>query len=141
MFYRLDPEVAGLLGPRTVMDRSTHPPVVHALHYVFDGWPADDLITSFPCFLVTHRMQELITSARATGCHFEGAETTISDQFEDLYPGKEPPSFSWLIIDGVAERDDIGKSVKGSLVVSDRLLEVMKRGRLDYCDVDEVRAH
>jgi len=26
MFYKLDPEVAGHLGPHTVMDTSSHPP-------------------------------------------------------------------------------------------------------------------
>lgn len=41
-FFALEPEVAGGLGPNTVMDRSVHPPRVSHLHYVFDGWMGDD---------------------------------------------------------------------------------------------------
>lgn len=138
MFYKLTPEVAGHLGPGTVLDRSGHPPVVHALHYEFDGWPADDLITAFPCFLVTDRMKELIEGAKASGCSFGFAEVSTSEQFEELHPNRQLPHFSWLLISGMAKRDDCGTSATGSLVVSERLLRAMKGGRLENCDIDEV---
>jgi hypothetical protein len=139
MFYKLDPEVAGHFGPDTVMDTSTHPPIVHSLHYEFDGWPADDLITAYPCFIVTKNMQELIESAKASGCSFGRVRVSRSEQFDELHPGRQLPPFSWLLISGIAQRDDFGTSATGgSLIVSERILQVMQRGRLDHCDVSVV---
>lgn len=138
LFYKLAPEVAGHLGPDTVVDTSTHPPIVHALHYEFDGWPADDLITAFPCFIVTDKMEELIEGTKASGCSFGRVKVSTSEQFEELHPNRQLPQFSWLMISGVAQRDDCGTSAMGSLVVSERLLRAMKRGLLEYCDIDEV---
>lgn len=139
MFYKLDPEVAGHLGSDTVMDRSTHPPIVSALHYEFDGWPADDLITTFPCFIVSERMKQIIENAQASGCSFGRVQTSTSEEFEelkDLHPNQQLPKFSWLIVHGIAQRDDFGTTITGgSIVVSERLLEAMKHGRLDYCDI------
>lgn len=43
-FYSLEPEVAGSLGPGTVMDTAVHPPRVHKLHYESDGWSGDDIL-------------------------------------------------------------------------------------------------
>jgi hypothetical protein len=141
MFYKLDPEVAGHLGSETVMDTSMHPPIVHSLHYEFDGWPADDLVTTFPCFIVTDKMKGLIESAKPSGCNFGSVKVTTSEQFgefEELHEPRTLPRFSWLIIGGVAGRDDFGISTTGSLVVSERILHVMKRARLDNCDVKAV---
>ncbi len=141
MFYELAPEVAGHLGPATVIARSQHPPIVHALQYVFDGWPVDDLIEAFPCFVVTDKMKKLIEGARASGCSFGPVTVTTSEQFdelEELEERQQPralPPFSWLIVNGTAGRDDFGVSAKGSLIVSERILQVLKRGRLDNCDI------
>jgi hypothetical protein len=139
MFYKLQPEVAGHFGPDTEMDTSTHPPIVHALHYEFDGWPAHDLITAFPCFIVTKHMQQLIESANPSGCSFGHVTVSRSEQFEELHPNRRLPPFSWLRIDGTAQRDDFGTNATGgAVIVSERVLQVMKRGRLDHCDVSVV---
>jgi hypothetical protein len=138
MFYKLAPEVAGGLGSDTVFDRSQSPPIVRALHYELDGWPDDDLITSFPCFIVTDRMKKLIEDARASGCCFGAVKVTTSEQFKDFeefHQNQKLPRFSWLIIDGVAHRDDFGLSTDGSLVVSEKALQVLKSGHLDHCDI------
>lgn len=139
MYYKLDPEVAGHLGRDTAMDPSSHPPVVYSLHYEFDGWPADDLVTSFPCFLVTRQMQKVLEGARPSGCSFADLKASTSEEFEELHPGRPLPSFSWLKVSGVAGRDDFGTTPSGgSLIVSDRILKLMKQGRLDNCDITPV---
>lgn len=139
MFYKLDPEVAGHFGPGTIVDRSTHPPIVRSLHYVFDGWLGDEVLTAFPCFIVTRRMQQFIESANPSGCSFEEVIVSRSDQFEELHSDRKLPQFSRLMIHGVAQRDDFGTSATGgSIIVSDKLLQVMKRGQLDHCDVSRV---
>jgi hypothetical protein len=43
-YFYVEPEVAGGLGERTVMDRSTHPPVVKRLHYQLEGWLGDAIL-------------------------------------------------------------------------------------------------
>src|SRR5262245_34304840 len=125
MFYQLNPEVAGHLGPDTVIDRSTHPPIVHVLHYVLDGWPGDDLLTSFPCFIVTERMRKLIENTKASGCTFGPVRISTSEQFAELeqfHPKEQLPEFSWLIIRGVAGRDDFGTTTTGgSIIASERV--------------------
>src|SRR5262245_2669088 len=111
MHYKLSPEVAGHLGDDTVIDSSVHPPIVDALHYEFDGWPEDDLIESFPCYIVTDRMRAMIEAAQATGCRFGQVKISTSEQFEEFrefHMQKSLPRFWWLIVEGVARRDDFG---------------------------------
>ncbi len=135
MFYELAPEVAGHLGPGTVLDKTRHPPIVQVLHYEFDGWEGDELIEAFPCFIVTETMRRRIESAEANGCQFGRVKVSRSEEFEELHKGRQLPPFVWLIVNGVAGQDDFGTSADGSLVVSERILQVMKAGRLDHCDV------
>lgn len=136
MFYKLDPEVAGHFGLGTKLDASTHPPIVRSLHYVFDGWLGDELLTAFPCFIVTEHMRQLIESANPSGCTFEAVAISKSDLFEELHAERRLPQFSRLLIEGIAHRDDLGTTATGgSIIVSDRLLQVMKRGRLDHCEI------
>jgi hypothetical protein len=136
MHYKLEPEVAGHLGSGTVMDASTHPPIVHALHYEFDGWLGDELLTAFPCFIVTENLRQLIESANPSGCRFDRVRVSRSEEFEELYPDQQLPAFSWLIVDGTARRDDFGTSpTGGALIVSERMLQVMKRARLQDCRI------
>jgi hypothetical protein len=51
-YFRLEPLVAGGLGPGTGLDASRHPPVVHTLVYEFEQRAPDDLVESFPVHLV-----------------------------------------------------------------------------------------
>jgi hypothetical protein len=135
MFYSLAPEVAGGLGRDTIMDASKHPPLVRNLHYLFDGWLGDELLESFPCFIVTDGMRRLIESAAPSGCRFGDVKVSTSDGFDELYPARQLPHFAWLKVDGVAGRDDFGISSTGALVVSQRLLEAMQKGVLDHCEI------
>jgi hypothetical protein len=56
----LCPEVAAELGGNTVMDAFAHPPKVSRLHLRFMGWLGDDLLETFPCFLVTSRLAKAL---------------------------------------------------------------------------------
>lgn len=139
MFYELAPEVAGHFGSDTVLDRSTHPPIVRSLHYVFDGWLGDELLTAFPCFIVTEHLRRLIENASATGCNFEPVQVSRSELFEELHADRKLPEFSRLVIHGLAQQDDFGTTATGgSLIVSDRLLQVMRGAQLNQCDITAV---
>jgi hypothetical protein len=51
--FVLEPMVGGELGRRTKLDTSTHPPVASRVEYLLDDPDSDDLIESFPVFLVS----------------------------------------------------------------------------------------
>src|SRR4051812_26590492 len=138
MFYKLSPEVAGGFGPNTIMDSTSHPPLVTRLHYRFDGWLGDELLEFFASFIVTENLQRLIQRTNPSGCSFEPVETSRSEQFEELFPGRELPPFVWLKVNGKASRDDFGIDANNSLVVSERMLQVLRQGVLSFCDIEEL---
>jgi hypothetical protein len=133
MFYTLDPEVAGGLGPRTEMDTSIHPPNIYRLNYEMDGLPGDELLTSFPCYIVTANLRRLIEQAHPTGCSFDDVEITVSDGFLERIGQVDLPQYFWLKVTGKAGRDDFGMSPDYLLVVSERILAQIRRATLTDC--------
>lgn len=122
--FLIKPEVAGGLGDHTKMDTSTHPPLVSKLHYVFDGWPGDVLLTSFPCFIVTSKAKKVFEEMQLTGFSVDLVEISRSDYFIELYPSKILPEFSWLKINGEVGRDDFGIA-ENRLIISEKALDVL----------------
>lgn len=124
-FFYVEPEVAGGLGENTVLDRSTHPPVVIRLHYYFGGRPKGVLLETFPCFIVTEAARQALQKSGATGARFDTVEVTRSPVFDELHPGAQLPPFVWLRPEGEPGRDDIATTEDGRLVVSARVLELL----------------
>ena len=139
-FYSLEPEVAGSLGPGTVMDTAVHPPRVHKLHYESDGWSGDDILEPFPCYIITEQLKKKLEASEPLGCGFDNVEITKSEQFGILYPSREIPKFYWLRIHGKAGIDDLGISDDNMLVVSERILRLMSQFHLNNCDIEEYQA-
>lgn len=125
--YILEPEVPGGLGPRTQMDRTVHPPHVHALHFVFDGWLGDQLVESFPCYLVTPDLAESLFAAGVTGFELAEVEIEVSDQFNEMYPDCVLPPFKWLRVLGKAGEDDMYITSENRLAGSQKVLDVILR--------------
>lgn len=134
-FYRLEPEVAGGIGPGTVMDRSVSPPRIELLHYVFDGWLGDELLTSFLCFIVTEQLANELQRLNASGARFADVKITQSLLFEDLHPNKALPKFRWMQVFGTPGEDDFGISSDRRLVVSGTILNTLKLYGLTHCDI------
>ena len=127
-YFYIEPEVAGSSeGPKSVMDRSVHPPIVSRLHYVFSGWSGDVLLTSFPCFIVTENaMNKLMESGARTGARFADVKTTTTYPFREFYPDTKLPKFMWLQVTGRAGHDDFGLAADHRMVISERALDVLK---------------
>jgi hypothetical protein len=125
-YFCVEPEVAGGLGSRTVMNRNVHPPVVTKLHYHFDGWLGDRLLETFPVFIIVDDARQVLDRYGLTGFRFGDVEITISEEFEDAQPGQQLPKFAWLQVDGQAKFDDFGIRADGRLVVSERALDALK---------------
>lgn len=136
-YFLIEPEVAGELGADTVMDTSVHPPRVSELHYELKGWLGDDLLESFPCFVVTDRCRGALEKERFAGCTFVPVKVTASDAFHELYPGRSLPAFHWLKVDGTGGRDDLGLSRDHRLVVSEEVLRLLKSLNIEHCDIED----
>lgn len=138
MYYRLEPEVAGEWGEGTrVEEPRRHPPKVLKLDYEFGAWLGDGLLESFPCFIVTEDNAERLDRLGATGYTLREVEVSKSDEFEELYPGRELPPFRWLDVHGAPGRDDFGLESDARLVVSTAALEALRRGGLEHCEIEE----
>jgi hypothetical protein len=133
-FRVLEPEVAGDFGGATVLDHSTRPPEVLALEYQFEQWLGDELLTTHPCYIVTARLREALEQLAGTGYSFHDLKVSKSEAFDQLYANRELPQFFWMKIHGVPGVDDMGlRSKDQSLVVSDRVLELLRHFRIDHC--------
>lgn len=132
MTYRyVEPEVSGSLGESTDLDSSVHPPVVSRLEFRFDGWLGDCLLECFPCFVLTERAKAAVEASKFSGVIFDDLVVSKSDQFDELYPGKELPVFFWAKVTGVAGQDDFGLAKDFRLVLSEQALKVLERFGLE----------
>ena len=134
-FFKLEPEVAGGLGPDTSIDTSMHPPVVSKLEYTFDGWLGDELLESFPCFLVSEALGNSALAARLTGFSLGDVKVSTSPEFDELHPSIILPLFRWLRVSGVAGESDFGLTPDASLIVSERAMEILKQHSFAHCKV------
>lgn len=134
-YYVLEPEVAGELGDGTVLDAGQHPPTVSRLHYEFSGWLGDDLLQSFPCYIVTQRLSDAIAREGLTGCEFGIVHVSTSSQFDALYPGRQLPTFAWLRPVGIAGRADFAVGKDHRLIVSSAALTMLRRFCIDNCNI------
>jgi len=143
--FLLHPEVAGGLGPRTVLkSRGANPPLVTTLDYQFDGWLGDELLTTFPCFIVSDALAQNLGHAGLTGFVTEDMLVSLSDEFALRAPPL--PKFHRLIplgaivVLGDAATDwsghDLCLSENGGLVVTERCLDVLMEHSLANCGVN-----
>lgn len=135
--FTVSPEVAGELGADTEMDSSVHPPKVKRLHFELHGWLGDDLLETFPVFLVTTRLGEALRGSDLTGWRLAKAKVTTSDEYDELYPDRKPPELLWLQIDGDRSKD-FAISADHRLEVSPRALELLRKFHVDNAIVEEV---
>src|SRR3954451_6944805 len=136
-WFRIEPEVAGGLGPKTGLDHSTHPPRVNTLHYVFDGWLGDDLLESFPAFIVTADSASRLEAAGLSGFRFGEVEIGTSETFDEVGANRQLPEFRRLEVTGKARDADFGLDDDNVLVISDTALDVLHQGRLQHADIEE----
>jgi hypothetical protein len=125
-YFYIEPEVSGGLGDRTVIDRSSHPPIISKLYYEMEGWLGDAILESFPVFIVTDEAKQGLIAAGLTGAIFADVDVTTPDNFRELYPNRKVPPFARLKPVGQAGHDDFGTASDGRLVVSERALDVLQ---------------
>ena len=134
-YYYIEPEVAGGIGEKSVLDRSVHPPIVTRLHYEFDGWLGDALLESFPSFIMTEDAARRLLQAHVTGAMLGDVEISTSEVFKELYPRRQLPKFVWLQITGRAGYDDFGVAVNHRLVISERVHDILKTLGISHAEI------
>lgn len=120
MFRIIEPEVAGGMGSETQLDNTVHPPLVKRLHFEFEGWLGDDILETFPCFLVTESLKNKIQNENLTGIAFNTVLITKSSNFITMYPDKSLPKFYWAQIKGSFGKTDFFLGPDKRLVISEK---------------------
>lgn len=120
------------------MDSSIYPPLVTWLQYEIRGWLGDDLLESFPCFIVTAKLADLMTEANLSGFALGDVDVVLSDVEQDLAEVPiEVPEFRWLQPE-VGQDGDLSVDESGLLIVSERALAILRRSNLSNCDIEEL---
>lgn len=136
MPYRLEPHVAGELGEATDLDPSAHPPVVRAVEYVLDAPDSDDLIESFPVFLVSARLAERLDAAGVTGFVLEDAIVRPSTEYLATYGDVPYSEYRWMRLQDGGSTADAWLDGDQRLCVSDRTMNVLRPYRLARCSIE-----
>lgn len=141
MFFYLEPEVAGGIGPNSELHREDDKLIVTRLNYEFDGWLGDALLEATPCFIVTDEGRQMIKCAALTGVSFSDVEVTRSGEFADMHGDVGLPHFCWMIVSGTPEADDFGVASDMRLVVSERALASLQKAGLAHAALAPVAGH
>jgi hypothetical protein len=135
--YILEPDVAGGWGEGTIADTSSHPPAIKEFEYRFEGWSEDDILTSFPVYIVTERLAKAIQSSHLTGYELSPMRISKSQEFLELYSNAVLPKYSWLKITGADEKYDSSIGMDFRLVVSDQAFRLLSMYNLSECEIEE----
>lgn len=150
--YMLKPEVAGQKGDATVIANldelrsgAALYPNVTKLEYEFYGWLGDELLETFPCFVVTSDLAESIKASGLSGAEFLPVHITKSDFFIEAHD-RELPAFVRLMPTGRVLVDangavqswsgeDFNLAQRAELVVTDEGMSVLRRHRIGHCEI------
>ena len=134
-YYKIKPDVAGGLAGNTIVNNTQYPPVVSNLHYEFDDWFGDDLLTSFPCFIISENLYYELSKSNLTGFEIDNCLISISGIFEDLHPeGLDLPKFYWLKV-GENPDNDFWLFEHKRLCVSENALNLLKKFNLSHAEI------
>ena len=131
-YYLIEPEVAGGIGEHSVIDRSSGKMIVRKLHYVFEDWGGDVVLTSCPCLIVTESAKRKLQSVGLTGLRFDEVEITTSELFDELYPNRLPPELAWLQTVGKPGHDGLGIAIENTRFPVNHYLPVFSPQSLRY---------
>ena len=144
--FKIEPEVAGEIGENSIISyKNNIIDEVKFLHFEFKGWLGDEILETSPCFIVSESIVNDILESNLKGCKFEDIEISKSEEFNEMYPNRYIPNFKRLIPlgavsifnDKIIENsgDDFCIEDKVNLVISDSALKILKKHKIDNCDI------
>ncbi|UCN15454.1 hypothetical protein LFM56_03760 [Cellulomonas iranensis] len=114
-----------------------HPPRVEVLHLHLEGWLGDDLLETFPCFVVTESLASRLRASGLTGFTLADVTISTSEEYAERHaPGS--PRFRWLQVTGRRGLDDLWVDDDLLLHVSPEALAVLRQGSLGHAVVVRV---
>ena len=137
-FFILRPEVPGGFGDNTELTpRPDAYPIVTRLHFEFGGGTlGNDLMECHPVFMVTRALADTLQAGNLSGYELSrDVEVSVDDNVRDLEPDWPVPVIEWLQVSGEPGSDDFGLTSDASLVVSYAALSVLRRHKIDDCEV------
>lgn len=128
MYQRFEAEVAGGLGPGVDHDPSREPRLVGPLHYEFDGWLGDDIVTTSGYWIVSAPLADALRASTLSGFELAEVVVTTEQQFGALpLPRPFPERWERLVPTGSrAAGDDLVLEDRVDLLVSDAALALLQ---------------
>lgn len=113
-YYYVEPVVLGDITEKSeCADWTKWPEPVTKLHYEFDLWLDDVLVTALSCYILTAQVASEMQAAGFTGVEMDEVEVSRSEDFIERNPGRELPEFRWLKVHGVPCSDDVALAKNG----------------------------
>jgi hypothetical protein len=131
IYFSIRPEIAGGVQ-HSIKELKSDPPILKEVHYEFEDWSGDCLVSSINVFLITPSAVNALRQMKATGFDLRPVQISTSDVFDELNAMRAPrrrvtlPDFKWLYSTGSLEKgDDFIKSQGHALIVSKRVVEAL----------------
>lgn len=134
--YKALPEVPGRVGERSRWKGAAPFVDMTELHFVFDDWLGDALVTSHPVFLVTAPAASAMNRHDVSGVRFKAVDVEVTDQFEELTSGVAMPQWRWAVVNGRPGVDDLGLD-GNDLILSERVVDLLRSFGLEHCDLED----
>src|SRR3954466_10036505 len=96
MPYVLQPLVGGELGQDVEFDTSTHPPGIDRVQFVLDYPTSEDLMESFPAYIVSEALAERLVAAGLRGVTLAEADVLPGENYVELYGDVPHKRYRWL---------------------------------------------
>ena len=145
-YYLIKPEVAGELGDNSeIIYENGRIKEVTFLEFVFLGWLGDEILKARPCYIITKKMMDDFILNEIKGMEYQKIQVSLSEEFLEIHKGNSVISEFVRIIPcnrienfDNSMQEDIYIDKCNCLIVSERLLEIIKKYKISNCDIEEV---
>lgn len=146
-YFLIQPEIAGELGDNSeIIYENGRIKEVKFLEFIFTGWLGDEILKARPCYIITKNIMDSFISNGITGAKYEDIKMSFSEDFLDIYEDvSDVPLFVRLRpiskIDELEEGmdEDIYLDKYNRLVVSEKVMRILEKYRINNCDVEQVK--
>lgn len=129
--------MAGFPSEECVGDLETRGPDMTFVKCIFEIEPPSDLVDCGGIVLATERLVSALKAIEPTGVSFQKQNVKVEgdDNFADGTFKANFDEWWWLQLVGEPGVDDF--AYEQGVIVSDRVIEVLRKFKLDYCEVFE----
>lgn len=123
-YFEVDPEVPGYPSEKSETAGDGYPLHYKSLHFVFQGWMGDQIVTSWPIYLVTSSLAEAFKAENLSGFEIDSVKVEKDPRFVESEPDIILPPFVWFKVNGVCGESDFFLD-EGALVISEDALRIV----------------